>query len=223
MNIIEGDCLEVMQKMEAESVDAVITDPPYGMAYQSNYRTATPQFDAIDNDAVFDPEWQLAWMKQCYRLLKNDRHFYAFCNDLHLGEFRSTCAEAGFTVKRTIVWVKDASGMGDLTGDYAHFTEFCVFAHKGTRDLMNGRPSNVIEARRVAPGQMVHPTEKPIRVLRPLITNSTEVGETILDPFAGSGSLGVAAKEENREVVLIEKEKKYVEIIEGRLAQGKLF
>src|SRR5665213_2486344 len=192
MNIIEGDCLEVMQKMEAESVDAVITDPPYGMAYQSNYRTATPQFDAIDNDAVFDPEWQLAWMKQCYRLLKNDRHFYAFCNDLHLGEFRSTCAEAGFTVKRT-------------------------------RDLMNGRPSNVIEARRVAPGQMVHPTEKPIRVLRPLITNSTEVGETILDPFAGSGSLGVAAKEENREAVLIAKEKKYVEIIEGRLAQGKLF
>jgi DNA modification methylase len=113
--------------------------------------------------------------------------------------------------------------MGDLTGDYAHFTEFCVFAHKGKRDLMSGRPSNVIEARRVPPGQMVHPTEKPIRVLRPLIVNSTEVGETILDPFAGSGSLGVAAKEENREAVLIEKEKKYVEVIEGRLAQGNLF
>ena len=223
MKVIEGDCLEVMAEMEARTIDAVITDPPYGMSYQSNMRIKREQFDKIENDAGFDMDFTLKWMRQCYRLLHNDRHFYAFCSDHHLGEFREAVAASGFNLKRTLVWVKDAGTMGDLGGDYQHKTEFILFAHKGKRDLMNGRPSNVIEARRVAPGQMMHPTEKPIRVLRPLIANSTEEGETILDPFAGSGSLGVAAKEENREAVLIEKEKKYVEIIEGRLAQGNLF
>lgn len=220
--VVEGDCVEYMRSLPAESVDLILTDPPYGMAYQSNHRTASPQFAAIENDATFDAAWQLEWMREAFRVLKPDRHFYCFCSDHHLGEFRSTATAAGFNVKRTLVWVKDASGMGDLQGDYAPFTEFVVFAHKGRRPLMAGRPGNVIEARRVAPGDMRHPTEKPIRVLRPLVANSTQPGEVVLDPFSGSGSTGVVCREEGRGFILVEREVAYVAVANDRLAQGVL-
>src|SRR5579872_1740639 len=189
-----------MGSMPRETVDAVITDPPYGMAFQSNMAAATKdwqrlhrmglapsspkRFDAIENDAGFDAEWQLAWMRECHRVLRADRHFYAFCNDLHLGEFRETAEAAGFTLKRTLVWVKDAGSMGDLEGDYQHKTELVVFAHKGRRPLFHGRRPNVLEIPRVPPGQMQHPTEKPVALVRQLVLNSTHHGETILDPFA---------------------------------------
>lgn len=221
--VTEADCLDAMAAMPAESVDCVVCDPPYGMAFRSNMRIERERFDTIENDEGFDPVWQLAWMRAAFRVLRPDRHFYAFCSDHHLGDFRATAAEAGFNVKRTLVWVKDAGTMGDLGGDYQHKTEFVVFGHKGRRDLLQGRPPNVIEARRVPPGQMQHPTEKPVRVLRPLVLNSTHPGEVILDPFAGSGSTGVVAQEEGRGFVLIEQVPAYVQIARERLAQGGLF
>lgn len=185
--IIEGDCLEVMARARPESVDLILTDPPYGMSYRSNKRVASAKFDAIENDAGFDRDWQLAWMRATHRLLRQDRHWYAFCSDHHLGEFRELVVEAGFSLKRTLVWHKDGYQSGDLEGDYAHLTEFILFAHKGRRTLLHGRQPNVIKARKVAPAQMQHPTEKPIRVLRPLVLNSTHHDEVILDPFAGGG------------------------------------
>ena len=114
-------------------------------------------------------------------------------------------------------------GIGDLGGDYIHRTEFVLFAHKGRRVFANGRPSNVIEARKVRPIDMQHPTEKPVRVLRPLVLNSTLPGETVLDPFAGSGSTGVVAQEEGRGCILIERDPGYVTIARQRLAQEPLF
>jgi len=215
-----------MARARPESVDLVLTDPPYGMGYRSNMRIARERFDAIDNDASFDPEFTLRWMRECYRLLKNDRHLYAFCSDHHLGEFRTAVAGAGFAPKRTLVWIKSrkAGGvMGDLDADYAHQTEFILFAHKGRRDLFHGRHANVIEAGKVPPQQMQHPTQKPTGLLRPLVLNSTHHDEVILDPFAGSGSTGVVAREEGRDYVLIEQDPRYVRVAQERLAQGGLF
>lgn len=221
--MLAGDCLEVMERLPAQSVDCVITDPPYGMAYQSNWRVATRQFSAIQQDAAFDAEWTVAWMRACHRLLRPDTHFYAFCSDHHLGEFRTAAGAAGFNVKRTLVWIKDAWTSGDLEGDYGHQTEFIIFGQKGRRALNGARVGNVIEARRVPPQHIRHPTEKPVRVLRPLVQHSTALGEVILDPFAGSGSTGVVAREEGRGYLLIEAEAEYLEIAESRLAQGNLF
>lgn len=221
--IVHGDCLEVMAGMGGGTVDLVLTDPPYGMGYQSNRRVATRQFDAIEQDDGFDAEWNGRWMAECFRLLKADAHLYAFCSDHHLGDFRSVAESVGFTVKRTLVWVKDAWTSGDLTGDYGHRTEFVMFAQKGRRPLSGPRVGNVIDARRVPPGQILHPTEKPVRVLRPLVLKSSAPGETVLDPFAGSGSTGVVCAEEGREFVGIERDAAYVAVAESRLAQGNLF
>lgn len=222
----EGDCLDAMAAMAAmpaESVDLVLTDPPYGMAFRSNKRIERERFEAIENDEDFDPDWQARWMAAAYRVLRPDRHFYAFCSDHHIGAFQASIRDAGFTLKRALVWVKDGGGIGDLGGDYICRTEFVLFAHKGRRTWTNGRPSNVIEARKVRPAELQHPTEKPVRVLRPLVLNSTHPGEVILDPFAGSGSTGVVAQEEGRGFVLIEQVPGYVQIARERLAQRGLF
>lgn len=221
--ILHGDALKLMAEMPSESVDLVVTDPPYGMGYRSNMRPKHERFAAIENDATFDPEWQLAWMKECYRVLKPDTHFYAFCSDHHIGRFRDTAAEAGFTVRRTLVWHKGGGGMGDLSGDYAHETEFVVFGHKGRRDLGGGRISNVFAVPKVRPREMRHPTEKPVGIVRTLVQKSSNPGDVVLDPFAGSGTTGQAAREEGRRFVLIERDPAYLDTINARLAQRGLF
>lgn len=221
--IIEGDCIEKMRELDAESIDCVITDPPYGMAFQSSWRIERERFAAIANDGDFDPEWQGAWMRECYRLLRPDSHFYFFCSDHHIGRFRDLAADVGFTVKRTLVWWKRGGGMGDLEGDYAHETEFIIFAHKGRRNLGGGRRSNVFEVPKVPNAQIAHPTEKPVGIVRELLARSTKAGDTVLDPFMGSGTTLVAAQEEGRSSVGIEVNPAYCGVARARLAQDSLF
>ena len=221
--IIEGDCLDVMATMDDGSVDAVVTDPPYGMGYRSNKRVSWARFEAIDNDATFDYDWQLAWIRETYRLLRDDAHFYMFCSDHHLGRFRDVVTEVGFSVKRSLVWVKDGFAIGDLHGDYAHLTEFILFAHKGRRALTGKRIGNVFNVPKIRPGDLLHPTEKPVGIVRTLIEKSTEPGQLVLDPFVGSGTTGVACKEGGRAFVGIEQDPQYVAVAEGRLSQGSLF
>ncbi len=226
--ITEGDCIEVMKGMPAGSIDCMVTDPPYGIAYKSRQKEAGKnRLEAIANDDTFDPEWQLAWMKAAYRVLKDGAHVYVFCSEHFVGEFRDTITEAGFNLKRMLIWKKGHHGMGDMVGGYLPMTELIQFAHKPApkgeeRAMEREGQANVIEVAGIRKMEF-HPTEKPTGVLRPLILNSTKVGQTVLDPFAGSGSTGVAAREENREPVLIEMNPKYVKVIEGRLAQGGLF
>ena len=219
--IIEGDCIEVMKKMDAGSIDCMVTDPPYGIAYHGRQ---AERLKKIANDDVFDPEWQLAWLKASFRVLKDGSHIYVFCSEGHVGDFRNTITEAGFKIMRMLIWEKKHHGLGDMIGGYLPMTELILFAHKPgeERALEREGQRNIIEAAGIRKMEF-HRTEKPLGVLRPLILNSSKEGETVLDPFAGSGSLGVTAKEENRNAVLIELESEYVEVIKGRLAQEGLF
>jgi DNA modification methylase len=98
-----------------------------------------------------------------------------------------------------------------------------MFAHKGRRPLTGGRRSNVFQVPKIPPGALVHPTQKPAGVIRPLIQKSSRPGDIVLDPFAGSGTTGVVASEEGRRYVLIEQDPKYVAVAQARLAQGGLF
>ena len=211
--IIMGDCLQVMKGIPDKSVDCIITDPPYGMKYQSAWRTATPQFKKIENDNNID--WFPEFIKECYRVLKDNSHIYIFCNDYNISKFRDLQEEAGFKNKRTLVWVKNNHTSGDLLGDYANKTEFINYAQKGRRLLNGGRDTNVLNFNRVS--KLEHPTQKPIDLNEYLIKKSTNESDIILDPFAGSGTTGVACKNTNRNYILIEKEPEYIDIINKRL------
>jgi site-specific DNA-methyltransferase (adenine-specific) len=211
--IYHGDCLDIMPTLEDKSVDMILTDPPYGMKYQSARRTATPQFDKIENDDTVD--WLPVLLKECWRVLKDDSHVYMFCNDYAISDFRRAFELAGFKAKRTLVWVKNNHTSGDLHGDYGNKTEFIVYAQKGRRLLRGGRDTNVLSFNRVS--HLQHPTQKPVDLCEYLIGKSSNEGDTVLDPFAGSGTTGVACLNTGRKFILIEKDASYCEIIKNRI------
>ena len=206
--ILRGNCLEILKHLPAASVDLILTDPPYGM----NYRPRT--FGPIPFDTTTD--WFPEFIREAYRVLKPDRHIYVFTNDYSIGPFRAGMESAGFTLKRTLVWVKDQHTAWDLRGDYANRTEFILFAHKGRRALEGRRESNVLLFPRVV--RRLHPTEKPLPLMRFLIEKSTLPGELVLDPFAGSGTVCLAAKEAGRRYCGLEISPEYAERARGRCA-----
>lgn len=210
--IILGDCLEIMKTFPDKSFDLVLTDPPYGMDYQSSRRT--DKYEKIAGDVTL--EWIRPFLSEAFRVLKENSHIYLFCNDYAISDFRNEAELAGFTPKRTMVWVKNNHTSGDLEGDYGNKTEFIMFAHKGRRELNGNRDTNVIEEKRQATD--FHPTQKPVELMKYLINKSSNEGQTILDPFGGSCTTLVAAEELGRKCICIEKEEKYVNIGRERLS-----
>jgi len=207
-----GDCLDILPTLEVKA-DLVLTDPPYGMQYQSAWRIASPQFDKIDNDNNLD--WLMPFMKLCYDVQKDNSHIYLFCNDYAISEFRNALDGAGYNAKRALVWVKNNHTSGDLFGDYGNKTEFIVFGHKGKRDLNGRRDTNVLTFDRE--NSLLHPTQKPVSINGYLIRKSSQPSDLILDPFAGSGTTAIACIRYNRRYILIEKEEKYCEIAAKRI------
>ena len=206
-----------MKTFPDKSFDLVLTDPPYGMDYQSSRRTE--KYDKIDNDISL--EWLRPFLQEAFRVLKDDTHIYLFCNDYAISDFRKELEAVGFTPKRTLVWVKNNHTSGDLEGDYGNKTEFLLYAQKGRRELNGKRETNVLNFDRTATTQ--HPTQKPVDLNAFLIRKSSEENQTILDPFMGSGTTLVAAKLLNRNAVGIEISPEYCKIAEDRLRQEVLF
>ena len=214
--LYKGDCLEVMDKLIKQNVkvDAIITDPPYGMDYRSNYRKEKYEKISNDNDLSFLDDF----FQKCDKLLKDDTHIYCFCSWHHIDKFK-IAFEKYFTLKNIIVWEKNNTSMGDLKGSYAPKHEFILFGHKGRR-LRNGkRLPDVLQANRT--GNKLHPTQKPISLLQIFIEQSSNENEIILDPFMGSGSTGVAALNTNRKFIGIELDEKYFNIAKDRLENIK--
>jgi len=208
--IIQGDCREILRRMPAESVDLLLTDPPYGMRYRSSHRSRP----IVGDD---DLSWLRPFIREAFRVMRANTHAYLFCNEYGLSTFRAEMAAAGFKVKRLLVWVKDQHTAGDLHGDYANRTEYLLFGHKGRRLLNGRRDTNVLFFKR-ASRRRHHPTEKPEAMLRYLIEKSSSPGELVLDPFAGSGTTCKAAKDLGRRFVGIEIDPAYAAIARERVS-----
>lgn len=218
---VRGESPAAFRGVAVCSVDAVITDPPYGMGYASSRTKHRVTVKKIQGDAEFDPEFQTAWLREAYRVTKEGGALYAFIDDQHLGDLRACAAAAGWKVKRSMVWLKDSWTVGDLEGDYGHQTEFIVFAHKGRHLLAGGRESNTLRFSRVPPDKLQHTAEKPVRLLRYLIRKSVPKGGLVLDPFAGVASCGVAAIAEGARYFGVESDEQWWPTAERRLAEAK--
>lgn len=212
--IICGDCLQVMKLIPDKSVDLVLTDPPYGMSYVSSWRKQKHEEIDLDDNL----EWVGGFLKEIFRVLKDDTHAYVFCNDYAISEFRSIAKEIGFTPKRTLVWVKNNHTSGDLEGDYANKTEFILYLHKGRKLLNGGRDTNVLFYDRE--NCESHPTIKPVQLLKYLAIKSSNENDLVLDPFLGSGTTARACKDLGRRFIGIEISEKYCSIAEERLKQS---
>jgi site-specific DNA-methyltransferase (adenine-specific) len=213
MKLINGDCLEEMKNIESGSIDMVLTDPPYGMSFQSNYRIY--KYDKITNDNSLI--WLDEFTSEIHRVMKDNTAGYVFCSFHHIDKFKQSL-EKLFKIKNILVWEKNNTSMGDLKGDFAPKIEFIIFIHKGRRMINGKRDPNIFKFSRT--GNKLHPTEKPVDLCEYLISKFSDEGQTILDPFMGSGTTGVACKNLNREFIGIELDKGYFDIAEARINEN---
>lgn len=209
--IIQGDCLEVMQGIPDKSVDAIITDPPYGMDLQPQ-RGIT---QAIEGDKPQEArELWAQFVPETYRILKDDTAsiFFARWSEVWCKEV----LEQYFTVKACIVWVKNNFGIGYYTRPQHEFIWYC---HKGKPPLPKTPQSDVwLEPKVLKP---IHSCEKPTGLIERAIDFTTIENGILLDPFLGSGTTAVAALNTGRFFIGIEKEPKYVEIARKRVEQAQ--
>lgn len=212
--IYNENCLDTMKHMPDNFIDCVITDPPYGISYQSARRTDKTKWKPkIANDEVPYTEW----IKPCYDKLKDGGRLICFYRWDVQGEFLQAIQDAGFTVKSQIVWDKVVHGMGDLKGEFAPQHELIIYATKGRYEFSGCRPKTIYRTMRVMPELLCHPNEKPVNLMQAIIRDISEPKELIYEPFAGSGSTCIAAAQEGRNFIGSELSADYCEKSTKRL------
>lgn len=214
INLLMGDCLERMKEIPSGSVDMVLTDPPYGMDFQSNYRKE--KYSKIKNDNCLS--WIDVWVDELFRVSADNTAHYVFCSFHNIDKFKQGL-EKKFKIKNMLVWEKNNTSMGDLKADFAPKYEMIIFIQKGRRFINGKRDPNILKFKRT--GNKLHPTQKPVDLMQYLLEKFSDEGATILDPFMGSGSTGVACKNLNRSFIGIEMDETYFKIAEKRINEVK--
>jgi site-specific DNA-methyltransferase (adenine-specific) len=194
----------------------ILTDPPYGMDFQSNRRIVKDKFDKIINDENVD--WLPLFLSECERVMKDNTALYCFCSWHKIDLFKQHI-ESKFKIKNIIVWVKNNHGSGDLKAAYAPKHEFIVYAHKGRSLFKEKRLPDVMQYPKIHSSKLLHPTEKNIDMLELFIKNNSDKGQVILDPFIGSGSTGVACVNTGRKFIGIEMDEGYFNIAKNRIEE----
>ena len=203
--IANGDCIDLMAAMPARSVDFILTDPPYLVRYKDR----TGRSLANDDNA----DWLEPAARQMFRVLKADSLCVSFYGWTQADRFISAWRAAGFRIVGHIVFRKR----------YASKARFVSYTHESAYVLAKGRPAlpdnppaDVIDW--VYTGNRLHPTQKPVAVLKPLIEAFCPTGGLVLDPFCGSGSTLAAARTAGRDWLGMELDPAYHRIASGRLA-----
>ena len=166
IELFNADCFDVMARLPDKSVDCVITDPPYGIDFQSHRRKEIYDKIQNDNDLSFLDDLN----KELFRLMKDNTHIYQFTNFKTVDKFK-VAFEKWFELKNIIVWNKGNFGTGNY---YRYKYEFCLFGLKGDRKLMPHNVADVIEAD--GTGNKLHPTQKPTSLIKIFVEQSTRGG-----------------------------------------------
>jgi site-specific DNA-methyltransferase (adenine-specific) len=190
--IAAQDAISWLREQPAESVDLLITDPPYESlekhrAVGTTTRLKHSKSSSNDWFQVFPNSKFPELFEQVFRVLKPDTHFYLYCDAETMFVAKPEAEKAGFRFWKPLVWDKRTIGMGY---HYRARYEFILFFEKGKRKLNDLGIADVISVPRIHRG---YPAEKPAAVSEVLIGQSSEPGEVVADPFMGSGSVGVAA------------------------------
>ena len=230
ITLYHGDCVEVMQSLSDQSIDTVLTDPPYSSGgRRENSRTlrksmtrAVEDDDWIRGDAMSTAGF--TWLLRLCgiewrRLLRPGGHALTFIDWRMAAPLAAALETADLRQHPILVWDKKQIGMGAI---FRNQHEFIVHMSAGNPAEPQRRDTaNVLSFAPVRNGD--HPTEKPGPLLRALLSVVSSPRGTVLDPFAGSGSTLLAARSLDRPAIGIEADERYAEVIATRLAQGDLF
>lgn len=211
--VVKGDAWEELKKLKTGSFDAIITDPPYPWL---DHHVETGTTRKKDGELSFETkELDGEILSEFYRVLKDGAHCFIFVPSISkdtrkpLNELIERVKDAGLKFNKYFVWNRKTIGMG-YNGRCKY--EGILFLSKGERRMPRDKSvPDLISVKRIPPCNRQHETEKPVELLNQLVKFSTEEDDWVLDPFAGSGSTGEACVELQRNCVLIEKEKQFVE------------
>ena len=214
-----GDCLEYMRGMDDKSVDAVITDPPYGLNTKSSYNGKQGKINPWA-DLLNSAYWYSAWMKEGMRAAKQDGCMWTFLNWRSLVTFQKASFDIESPIESLLVWDKKWIGPGGNRGLRPSYEMVALFTNedftiedRGIADIKSVQWSSI------KPNG--HPAEKPVNLMKWLIEISTSEGDTIFDPFMGSGTTGVAAVQLGRNFIGCEINPDYFAIAERRIKEAQ--
>jgi site-specific DNA-methyltransferase (adenine-specific) len=233
-----ADCLDLMKVIPAASVDMIFADPPYrlsnGGVTLKNGNPAPVNKGAWDRSMGFqaDHRFNVGWLKEARRILKPDGTIWVTGTHHIIFSLGFALQSMNFKLINQITWSKPDPPPNILRTAFTHAHETLLWASKGkgarytfNYDLLNGPdPSAQISSvwsipavpmREKAHGR--HPTQKPLRLLRRVVVASTAKGDLVFDPFCGSGTSGVAAKELGRFFAGAETEREYAELAGRRI------
>jgi len=188
----EQDAVDWLRDRPTESVDLLITDPAYESlekhrAIGTTTRLKHSKSSSNDWFTVFPNARFAELFAEAFRVLKRNTHFYLLCDAETMFIAKPEAERAGFRFWKPLVWDKRTIGMGY---HYRARYEFILFFEKGKRRLNNLGVADVISLPRIHGG---YPAEKPPELSEVLISQSSQPGDVVGDPFMGSGSVGVAA------------------------------
>lgn len=221
--LINGNAIEFMKTLESESVDLIVTDPPYKVTARGNAgnsggmmkKKLSMQGKIFKHNDIKPIEY----IPEFYRLLKDGSHCYIMTNHVNLQEMINVATECGFKFIKSLIWNKGNKIMGQY---YMSQFEYILFFRKGkgkkinkcgTADILNIPNKKTKDEN----GKNIHDTEKPIELMKILIENSSQEGEMVFDPFVGVGATVIACKELNRQYIGIELDEHYYNIAVNRV------
>lgn len=221
--IYNGDALELLKFIPNNSIDLVVTDPPYKITSRGNSGDTGGMLakDLSKRGLIFkhnaiDIE---DWIDDVYRVLKEGSHCYIMTNNKNLKHYLNVIENAKFKIFKTLIWKKDNCITNMF---YMDTHEYIIFCRKGKAKRINNCGTKSVldfsnKKMKDENGNNLHDTEKPVSLLSVLIANSSNEGEIVLDPFMGIGGVPVACKSLNRKYIGMEIDPNYYNISLSRL------
>ena len=235
--ILSGDCLAVLRTIPDGSVTAVVTDPPYssgGMVRGDRMQSTRQKYqssDALNEFACFSGDnrdqrgfayWCALWLSECRRIVQPGGMLCVFSDWRQLPTVTDLVQAGGWVWRGIVPWDKVVAR--PQPGRFRAQAEYMIWSTNGPREMQQEDDAvygdGVIRVRTPPTADRVHSTQKPVELLRKVIEVACPVGGTVLDPFAGSGSTGVACVQNARSFIGIELDEHYAEVARQRLVEA---
>lgn len=237
--IILGDCIKELKKLEDNSIDCIITDPPYMISQKGksigrkslsskswkrnmDIKLDFGKWDNFEDETDFF-QFTESWFKECARILKPKGWIYIFFDKQKTGYFDLILGpKYGIKSRTVFAWLKSNPVPSFRKVNWLSASEFIWVGSKGDCKIKNflqqkDMHNNMVTPNKSSYGETKHPTEKPLLVIEKFVKVNTDEGGIILDPFGGSGTTAIACLKLNRKYILIEKEEEYYKMAKKRI------